>query len=68
MTELLVDVVEWAWDRHHNVLSWYIRPLFLLPFAWFAYRRSPGGIAATVVALDHVHGVVPGAGGPWTRR
>jgi hypothetical protein len=37
----------WAWNRHHNVLSWYIRPLFLLPFCWFAHRRSPLGLAAT---------------------
>jgi hypothetical protein len=47
----LPELAAWAWDRHHNVLSWYIRPLFLLPFAWFAYRRNPWGIAATVVAL-----------------
>jgi hypothetical protein len=40
-----------AWARHHNILSWYIRPLFLLPFCWFAYRRSLLGIAATLVAL-----------------
>ena len=24
----------------HNVLSWYIRPLFLLPFCYFAYKRT----------------------------
>jgi hypothetical protein len=41
----------WAWDRHHNVLSWYIRPLFLLPFCYFAYKRSLWGITLTVVAL-----------------
>ena len=41
----------WAWQRHHNVLSWYVRPLFLLPYCWFAYRRSVVGIAATLVAL-----------------
>jgi hypothetical protein len=41
----------WAWDRHHNVLSWYIRPLFLLPFCYFAYRRSLLGIGVTLVAL-----------------
>ncbi len=22
------EFVAWAWGRHHNVLSWYIRPLF----------------------------------------
>lgn len=49
--ELINDVVAWAWARHHNILSWYIRPLFLLPFCWFAYRRSLIGIALTLVAL-----------------
>jgi hypothetical protein len=43
--------LSWAWERHHNVLSWYIRPLFLLPLAYFSYRRSLSGIALTLVAL-----------------
>ncbi|MBK8453898.1 MAG: hypothetical protein WAQ53_12875 [Thiofilum sp.] len=43
--------IEWAWARHHNILSWYIRPLFLLPFCYFAYRRSGLGIFITVLAL-----------------
>ena len=41
----------WAWARHHDVSSWYVRPLFLLPLAWSAHRRSPAGIAVTLVAL-----------------
>jgi hypothetical protein len=45
------EFAAWAWDRHHNVLSWYLRPLFLLPFCYFAYRRSLWGITLTVVAL-----------------
>jgi hypothetical protein len=45
------EVVAWAWARHHNVLSWYIRPLFLLPFCFFAYKRSLWGIVLTLVAL-----------------
>ena len=45
------EFIAWAWARHHNVLSWYIRPLFLLPFCYFAYRRSLWGIVLTVVAL-----------------
>ena len=49
--QLLADFGDWAFDRHANVLSWYIRPLFLLPLAWFAYRRSGWGIAGTLVAL-----------------
>lgn len=45
------EFVAWAWERHHNVLSWYIRPLFILPFCYFAYRRSLWGIVLTLVAL-----------------
>jgi hypothetical protein len=51
MGDLLAELGDWAFDRHQNVLSWYIRPLFLLPLAWFAYRRSGWGVAATLVAL-----------------
>ena len=49
--QLLAEFGDWAYDRHANVLSWYIRPLFLLPLAWFAYHRSGWGIAGTLVAL-----------------
>ena len=49
--EFLNDFLSWAWERHHNVLSWYIRPLFLLPFCYFAYKRSITGIALTLLAL-----------------
>jgi hypothetical protein len=45
------EFVAWAWRRHHNVLSWYVRPLFFLPFCYFAYRRSLWGIALTLLAL-----------------
>ena len=45
------DFVAWAWERHHNVLSWYIRPLFFLPFCYFAYKRSFSGMMLTLVAL-----------------
>ena len=38
----------WAWERHQNLLSWYIRPLFLLPFCYSAYKRSWAGVFATV--------------------
>ena len=50
-TGRLERLAEWAWARHHNVLSWYVRPLFLLPLAWSAHRRSPAGVAVTLVAL-----------------
>ena len=39
----------WVWARHHNELSWYVRPLFLLPFCFFAYRRSLTGIVVTLL-------------------
>jgi hypothetical protein len=39
----------WVWERHHNELSWYVRPLFLLPFCFFAYRRSLTGIVVTLL-------------------
>lgn len=47
----LREFLDWAWQRHHNPLSWYIRPLFILPFCWFAWRRSVGGMLITVVAV-----------------
>jgi hypothetical protein len=51
MSEVLETLAAWAWERHHNVLSWYIRPLFLLPYCWFAYRRSIAGMALALLAL-----------------
>lgn len=42
---------DWAFARHQNRLSWYIRPLFLIPFCCFAYRRSLAGIAGTLFLL-----------------
>lgn len=46
-----VTFAEWAWARHHNEWSWYVRPLFLLPFAWFAWRRQPAGLLLTMLVL-----------------
>jgi hypothetical protein len=51
LTGRTVEFAAWAWERHHNELSWYIRPLFLLPFCYFAYKRNLWGITLTVVAL-----------------
>jgi uncharacterized membrane protein YccC len=47
----LHELGSWAWAPHHNPLSWYVRPLFLIPFAIFAYRRSWLGMAITLLAL-----------------
>lgn len=41
---------EWAWARHHNQLSWYIRPLFLVPYCVAAHQRSWSGIAIAAFA------------------
>jgi hypothetical protein len=49
--EFVNDFFSWAWERHHNILSWYIRPLFLVPFCYFAYKRSTWGIVLTLIAL-----------------
>ena len=42
---------EWVFERHHNQLSWYVRPLFLIPFCYFAYKRSWTGVMVTIFAL-----------------
>jgi len=41
----------WAYDRHQNQISWYIRPLFLIPYCYFAYKRSWAGLLGTMFAL-----------------
>lgn len=42
---------QWAFQRHQNQLSWYIRPLFLIPFCFFAYKRSLAGLFGTMFLL-----------------
>ncbi len=49
--DFLNDFITWAFERNQNILSWYIRPLFLLPFCYFAYKRSSKGIIITLVLL-----------------
>lgn len=49
--DFLADFLSWAWARHHNILSWYIRPFFIVPYIYFAYRRSWKGIVLTIIAL-----------------
>ena len=49
--DVLTDFLNWAWARHQNPLSWYIRPLFILPFCYFAYKKSVRGIVLTLVAV-----------------
>ncbi len=49
--ETLQEILAWIWARHHNELSWYVRPLFILPFCYFAYQRSMRGVLATLLIL-----------------
>ena len=41
----------WAFNRHQNVLSWAIRPLLLLPFCYFAFKKSLNGILLTILLI-----------------
>lgn len=41
----------WAFERHQNQFSWYIRPLFIIPYCYFAYKQSYAGVFATVFLL-----------------
>ncbi|TYS24660.1 hypothetical protein FZC71_08050 [Bacillus subtilis] len=45
------DILDWAFRRHLNPLSWYIRPLFLLVLVYAAYKRSWKGIIITFVLM-----------------
>lgn len=42
---------DWVFARHHNQWSWYIRPVFLIPFCFFAYKHSWTGISITIFCL-----------------
>ncbi len=41
----------WAFNRHLNILSWYIRPLFIIPIIFFAFKRSWSGIFCSIFLL-----------------
>ncbi len=45
------ELLDWVWLRHHNILSWYVRPLFILPYCYFAYQRSLSGLILTLLLL-----------------
>jgi len=42
---------KWAFERHHNILSWYIRPVFIIPMVFFAFKKSFAGISASIFVL-----------------
>jgi len=35
-----IDFANWYFSRHANVLSWAIRPLFMIGFCYFALKRN----------------------------
>lgn len=41
----------WIFERHHNQLSWYIRPIFLIPFCYFAYKQTWAGVSITMFCI-----------------
>lgn len=41
----------WAWSRHHNPLSWYIRTVALVPYMYFSYKKSITGMMFSVFML-----------------
>ncbi len=49
--DVLYDFLNWAWTRHQHPISWYIRPLLVLPFCYFAYKKNKWGVGVTIVAL-----------------
>lgn len=42
---------DWVFYRHHNQWSWYLRPVFLIPFCYFSYKHSWAGVSITVFCL-----------------
>lgn len=45
------DLGTWVWDRHQNQFSWYSRPLFIIPAAYYAYRRKLAHVAGFMLLL-----------------
>ena len=41
----------WAFQRHYNILSWYIRPLFIIQIIWSAYKKLFSGISISIFGL-----------------
>ena len=42
---------DWIFKRHQNLWSWYLRPILLLPFCYFSYKKSFSGIMISIFAL-----------------
>ena len=42
---------DWTFERHQNQISWYIRPLFIIPLCYFSFKKSFSGIFMTMFLL-----------------
>ncbi|MBU2243238.1 MAG: hypothetical protein KJ631_12270, partial [Alphaproteobacteria bacterium] len=42
---------DWAFARHQNTLSWIARPVLVLPYCYFAWRRWLPGVILSVLAI-----------------
>ncbi len=45
------EMLNWAFERHLNPLSWYIRPVFLIILVYFAYKQRIKGVILTFVLM-----------------
>ncbi|MGM0867481.1 MAG: hypothetical protein ACQEWF_22730 [Bacillota bacterium] len=45
------EILDWAFQRHLNPLSWYIRPIFLIVLVYFAHKHSWKGVIITFVLM-----------------
>jgi hypothetical protein len=45
------NFLSWVFERHQNQLSWFIRPIFIIPFCFFAYKHSWACISITIFCL-----------------
>ena len=41
----------WAFHRHQNIWSWWVRPLLMIPFCYFAFQKNSNGILLVVLAI-----------------
>ena len=45
------DFFNWSFKRHQNILSWYIRPIFIIPIVVGAYLKSFSIISISIFSL-----------------
>ena len=50
-TGRLGRLAEWAWARHHNVLSWYVRVVSGRGIGWAVLAPAGAGLAVGDVVL-----------------